>query len=106
MEDEPDDTQSVVSSAGTGKRGKAALPVRLDLGKVCTCVFCGSPSSDPSPLGSASKEDCYGGARPWSKYKKVRAADEDTDWARTPEGRVDLICWNVLTPDSRTKPGN
>lgn len=92
-----EDAMSVApsSGAGLGTGPLASFPVSLTLSKSCCCCLCNCKSTDPSPLQAADEDDCYSGARPWNKYRKVRDAETDTVY-RVPEGKICLLCFGTF----------
>lgn len=63
--------------------------------KIVVCQLCGHDGFDPSPLNDAAQEDCYGGCRPWKRYRKSICQQ-----FKIPRDKICLICWITFSASS------
>ena len=65
------------------------MPIDHTIARPCKCGFCGTSSSDPSPIDHPDNED---DRIPWGKYRKVETA---SSVVRVPAGTHGGTCRNV-----------
>ena len=94
-DDQPSSGSSSSSDAGpeASTAPTAGEPLRICVAhtKASVCCLCQAKSTDPTPL--AEPDPAGWGVIPWGKYRKLRVDDE---MVRVPEGRIDMVCFNVF----------